>query len=178
MNSSTFLSIVCLKIYRPNFSNEAVAVLLCMSLCVFPAPPWATPCSTEHGGLFFRVVCNPRMAAGESCCSTEDCCWSWAVYPSWGNTRCKFFPEKQLSAVQVPLCSIALSCELLTTAAEDSLLSRPFQKGSSFPISCSAVLSPFRGLKWCAHSCLGRLHFPRSISSYVPLALTKMMRNG
>lgn len=176
MNSSTFLSIVCLKIYRPNFSNEAVAVLLCTGLCAFPAPPWAAPCGPEHRGLFFRVVCNPRMAAGESCCSTE--VQSQAVYPSQGNMRCKFFPEKQLSAVQVPLCSITLSCELLTMAAEDSLLSRPFQKGSCFPISCSAVLSTFRGIKLCAHFCLGRLHFPRSISSYIPLALTEMMRNG
>lgn len=176
MNSSTFLSIVCLKIYNTDFSNEAFAVLLCAGLCVFPAPPWAAPGSPERGGLFFRVVCSPRVAAGESCCSTE--VRSQAVYPSWGNTRCKFFPQKQVSAVQAPSCGVAVSCELLTTAAEDSLLSRPFQKGSSFPISCSAVLSTFRGIKLCAHFCLGRLHFPRSISSYIPLALTKMMRNG
>jgi len=171
MNSSTFLSIVCLKICRPNLSDEAVAVLLRSGLCVFPAP-----CSPEHGGLFFRAVCDPRTAAGESCCSTE--VQSRAVYPSRGNTRCEFFPKKQLSAVQVPSPGFALSFELLTMAAEDSLLSRHFQKGSSFPISCSAVLSIFRGIKFCAHFCLGLLHFPRSISSYLPLTLTEMMRNG
>lgn len=176
VNSSTFLTIVWLKKYRPNFSNEAVDVLLCVGLCVFSVLPWAAPCGTEHGSLFFRVVCNPRMTAGESCCSME--VQSRAVYPSWGNRRCKFFPKKQLSAVRVLSCGIALFCEPLTMAAEDSLLSSPYQKGFSFPISCSAVLSTFRGIKLCAHFCLGRLQFPRSISSYIPLALTKMMRNG
>lgn len=176
MNRSTFLGTVCLKIYRPNFSDEAVGVLLRAGLCASPALPWAAPCGTEHGGLVFRLVCNPRVAVGESCCSME--VWSWAVYPGWGNSRYKCIPKKQLSAVQVPLCIIALSCKLLTTAAEDSLLSRPFQKGSLFPISCSAVLSTFRGIKLCACFFLGRLHFPRSVSSYIRLALTKMMRNG
>lgn len=141
----------------------------------FPLSLWATACGPEHGGLFSRVVCNPRMSAAESCCSTE--VWSRAVHSSQGRMRCKFFPEEQLSAVQAPSCSIALSCELLTTAAEDSLLSRPFWKDSFFPISCSAVLSTFRGIKLCAYFCLGWLHLPKSISSYIPLALTKIMRN-
>lgn len=142
----------------------------------FPLATVSRLCSTEQGGLFFRAVCSLRMAAEESCSRSE--MRAWAVYPSWGNMRSKSFSEQQLSAALVPLHSIAVSCELLTMAAKDSFLLRPFQKGSSFPISCSAVLSTFGEIKWCAHFCLGLLHFPRSISSYIPLALTKMMRNG
>lgn len=48
LNSSAFLSIVCLKIPRPNFSREALAVLLCPVLCVFLALPRAAPCGTER----------------------------------------------------------------------------------------------------------------------------------
>lgn len=175
MNSSTFLSIFLPRNIEAKFFKWSCSCFSMHEFVCFPLATLSHLCSTKQGVLFFRTVCSLRMAAEESCCSSE--LWSWVVYPSWGNMRYKFFPEQQLSAAQVPLYSIAHSCELLTMAAKDSFLSRPFQKGSSFPISCSAVLTIFREIKWCAHFCLGLLHFPRSISSYTSLALTKMMRN-
>lgn len=71
---------------------------------------WRCSCFFVCGFVSFSrtAVSHPlwpwaRRFAGERCCSRE--VQSWAVYPSWGSKRRKFFPKKLLSAVQFPSCS-------------------------------------------------------------------------
>lgn len=67
--------IVCLKIYRTNFSNEAVAVLSCTGLCVSlcHCEPLRVALSTVvcFPGLFAIPGCLQQKAAAARRCGAE-----------------------------------------------------------------------------------------------------------
>lgn len=114
---------------------------------------------------FCRMVCNPRMAAGESCFFME-------VQSQVGKTGgANSFPQNS-SVPSMQPCSLLWAAD---NSGGGLLVLKTLPERLPLPDSS---LGTFRGIELCVHFCFGRLHFPRSISSYIPLALTEMMRNG
>lgn len=71
MKSSTFLSIFCLETYKTHFSNEAVAVSPCTTLCVSPLPLSASLQHQARWFVFQDCLHSQRRAAAAQKCGAE-----------------------------------------------------------------------------------------------------------